>query len=537
MQAQVQSTSPDGYEKNIIGTGRIYLPKSSSSALYVFDIRSEIVRTYAVCKTPDNFAPLVWLDASNTNSLKKTGTSTSTLAPINTTGSAGGSGDTLEERADNGTQTAASWASNDFEMNTCDGSEFTNSICNSNATKYTNEGMVYSTVNVPKNATITSASITLNCTTPSGTAGSLTEDIYGLYKTSTNLHPDLFTSGGSNQLRTPLNTSGLHTAGKATITSNNCPPGNNTVFNVTNVVQEMVNNTNWDPATGGGRMGFVFTRSAGSGGRHFLKAGNQLSISYSTTTVLQANNTDGLGEWDDISGNNNHAKFVYGTAPTRQDNQINAKPIVRFNNGALFSTLTSALTGKREFTAFAVVKPNFGTSGASGRLVSGMTTAGTSDTSSGNSIIPLRRQASATGFSNLYDGNATNEVTMGCNPACSSTPYLSVSNFAINTTNNTITGTLRGNGASQTANKTNINPSPAPYTFGIDQLYFGGRRTGSMPGSGTDYFNGDYAEIVVYDKSLSCHEIEDLEEYFRSKWTISPSQWTSTCPAETIPTL
>lgn len=538
MQADVVSTSPDGYEKNVRGTGRIYLPKASAEALYVFDIRSEIVRTYAVCKTPDNFAPLVWLDASNTASLKKIGVSTTTVTPNTSYGSAGDSTrDTLEERADNGTQTAASWQSNDFEMNTCDASEFSTSICNSNSTKYLNNGLIFSNVNVPNGATITSATITLNCTTPAGTGGSLSDRIYGFYNSATNLHPDLFTSTGSNQLRTPLTTASLRTSSFASVSSNNCPPGNNTVFDVTNVAQEIVNNVNWDPATGGGRMGFLITRTSGSGSRHFLKTGNQFSISYSTATVNQALNGDGLGQWDDISGNGNNAKFVYGNAPTRVDNQINAKTVVRFNNGAFVSTLTSALSGQREFTAFAVIKPNFSTSASAGRVISGMTTTGTNDTGGTNSIIPLRRQSNSSGFSGYYANSSSYEVTMGCSAACSDTPYLIDSNFAINTDDDTIIGRLRGNGDTQGGVKTDIAPAGSPYTFGINELYFGGRRSGVLPGSGTDYFNGDYAELVVYSKTLSCREIESLEEYFRAKWAIAASQWTSTCPPDTIPTL
>jgi hypothetical protein len=399
--------------------------------------------------------------------------------------------------------------------------------------------MIYSNVDVPQDADISSATVTLSCTTPSGTSGQLDETVYGFYKTSTNLHPDLFTSSGSNQLKTPLATSSLHTSASASVSSNNCPPGNNTVWDVTNVVQEIVDNNNWDPATGGGRMGFVFSRASGKGSRHLLKNSNALAISYSATTLVQAQHTDPVGQWDDQSGNGNNAVFVFGSQPTLQDNQINSMPIVRFSNGALVSTLNTALSGEREFTAFAVIKPNFATSGSDGRVISGMSTGSTSDTTSGTSLIPLRRQSNATGFSALYDGNVANNAIMGCNPSCSSTPYLAVSRFMVDDTNDTITADLRGNGGSQTGQTTNISPGTPPpaYTFGIDQIYFGGRRTGAMPGSGTDYFNGDYAELVVYDGALSCREIEDLEEYFRAKWNIAGSQWDSVCPAQEVPTL
>ena len=541
MQADVQSTSPDGYEKKVIGTGRVYLPKTSSSALYVFDIRSEIVRTYAVCKTPDNFAPLAWYDASNINSLKAS-TTVTTTPPTTTFGNVSDSTrDTLEERADNGTQTLSAWQSNDFEMHSCDPSEFSTSICNSNTTKYLNDGMIFSNVNIPRNSTITSATIKLSCTTPSGTSGTLNQRVYGFYKSATDPHPDLFSQASSNQLKTPLNTTALHTTAYSDVTSNNCPPGNQTTYDVTSIVQEQVNNSYWDPtnAANGGRAGFVFTRTGGSGSRHLLKASNQLSISYSATSVSPAPNTTNLFEWDDISGNGNNAKSVFGNAPTRQDNQINGKTIVRFNNGALGAALSTALSNKREMTVFAVLKPNFSTSGSLGRLVSGMSASGSSDTSGVNSIIPLRRQNNSTGFSNFYDSSAGDEVVMGCNPSCSNTPYLVTSTFSIDSTNDKILSTLRGNGGAQTTTLGNLDPGTPPpkYTYSIDQLYLGGDRTGTMPGSGTNYLNGDYAEIVVYDKALSCHQIEDLEEYFRAKWAIAPTQWASTCPADTIPTL
>ncbi len=536
---EVISTSPDGYEKSIKGTGSVYLPRLSSTAQYVFDIRSEIVRTYATCKTPDNFAPTVWLDASNTASLKKVGTSTTTTSPTTSYGNASDSTrDTLEERADNGTQTSASWQSNDFEMSTCDSTEFSSSVCSNNSTKYMNIGMIYSNVNVPRGSTITAASITLNCTTPSGTSGSLNNRIYGFFKSATDLHPDLFTQSGSNQLKTPLATAALHTTAYTDVSSNNCPPGNNTVFDVTDVVQEIVDNPNWDPTTGGGRLGFAIRRTSGSGSRHFLKNSNQFSVSYSTATVAQANNTESVGEWDDISGNNNHAKFAYGTAPTRVDNQINGKTVVRFNNGTLASTLVSALSGKRELTVLAVVKPNFSTSANDGRIVTGMSTTGTNDTTAGNSIIPLLRYATNSGFSNLYyTSSATYRANYTCNAACASTPYLFTSLFEVNTDTNKVDSTIKGAGT-PVATKTDLNPSGSPYTFSIDQFYFGGRRNGSISGgSGADYFNGDFAEIVIYDHALQCREIEQLEDYFRTKWNLSATQYTSSCPADVIPTL
>jgi hypothetical protein len=539
--SEVVETSADGYEKKIKGTGSVYLPKLSSTAQYVFDIRSEIVRTYAVCKTPDNFAPLVWLDASREETLLQLGSSTNSVNAPTTYGNASDSTrDTLEERADNGSQTTNSWQSDDFEMHTCEGTEFSNAICSNASSRYLNIGMIFSNVDVPRGSTITSASITLACTTPSGTAGSLTHRVYGFYDTSTSPHPSLFTSSGSNQLRPKLSTANLHTVAYRDITANNCPPGNNTVFDVTNVAQEIVNNSNWDPNAGsnGGRMGFVIRRQSGSGSRHLLKTGNQFAISYSTTTVNPSVDTGSVGEWQDISGNANHARISYGNAPTRHDNQINSETIVRFNNGTLLSSLTSALAGKREMTVLAVVKPNFNTSSANSRFVSGMSSTGTNDTTSGSSIIPVLRNSSGNGFSSIYSGSsATYRTDFSCGGSCANTPYIVTSVFKIDSSTNTISSELRGNGVVG-ASRTGFAPSGSPYTYGINQFYIGGRRTGAMSGgSGTEYFNGDYAEIVIYDKALECRQYEAIEEYLRVKWSISASPYDTTCPEEPIPTI
>ncbi len=538
--AEVLSTSADGLEKTIKGTGSVYLPKVSNTAQYVFDIRSEVVRTFAACKTPDNYSPTLWLDSSDLTTLFKPGsTSSATITPTTTFGSAGGtSRDTLEERADNGAQTTNSWQSTDLEMHTCDSTEFTSTVCSSNTTKYLYDGIIFQNVNLPKNSTITSAIINYDCGA-GGTSGPLTHQIFGIYKSATNLHPDLFTSTGSNQLKTPMTTNGLHTSSSATLSTNNCPPGNGNTMDITSVVQEIVNNSNWDPSTGGGRMGFAMQRTSGNGARKFNKDNIRLAITYSSTggpTPTTANN-DSIAEWHDKSGNGNNAISTYGNIPTRIDGQINNKPIVRFNNGAMLSALNTALANKREMTVFAVMKANYGTSSSDGRVISGMTNTTSDDTTGTSTIIPLLRNGTNSGFSNIYaSSTASNRTDYICNATCASNPYIYTSVFTNQDANHT-TSTLKGQGAPATS-KTGISPSgSSTYVYGINQLYIAGRRTGTSPGSGTNYFNGDYAELVVYDHALTCRQVESIEEYLRAKWNITASAYETTCPPDTVPTL
>lgn len=552
MKADVIETSADGYEKIVQGTGSVYLPKTSATAKYVFDIKSEVVRTYALCKTPDNFAPLIWLDASDTDTLKKTIVSTTT-----TSSQTGGyildlfqPNDTVEEKVSDGSQGLFSWLSNDIEMHTCDRAEFTIFACNGSLSdRDVYNGFVFENINVPAGSVISSATLQLKGAVPSGTGGGVTHRIYGLFETATNPHLDLFEPFGTNQVKSRIENSTLRTTTYFDQSTNNLPPGNVVNFDVTSILQEMVDNPNWDPASNNGKVGFGLERVTGTGSRKACKGnpglgfcadkGPKLTVTYDAgANTTQAENGEGVDEWQDKSGNGNHARAVYGNVPTRVDNQINSNTIVRFNNGAMVSTLTEALANKREFTVLAVIKPNFSTSASDARFVTGMTSSASSDNVEGSSISALLRNSTTSGFSSIYAGTSSSYRTnYACGVTCADTPFIVSSVFRVED-DDSVTATLKGNGTIGTENP-GVNPSVAspPYVYGIDQVYFGGRRSGSMPGSGGSYFNGDYAEIAVYDKALACREIEALEEYFRNKWNVFASPAETTCPANTIPTL
>ncbi len=543
--SEVTETSTDGLSKTIKGTGSIYLPRLSSTARYVFDVRSEIIRTYALCKTPADYSPIQWLDASDTTKLLQ-------LPTGSTNTSQAGLGvldillpnDTVEEKVSDGSQGLLSWLSDDIEAHTCDSLEYILACSGSQAAKDLYNGYVFSTT-IPKGYTINSASLQVSGATPSGSGGSVTSRFYGLYNTAVDPHLPYFTSTGVSQVKNRITNVNSHTSAYVDLTTNNIPPGNPVALDVKDIVQEMVNNANWSNGT----LGFGSLRTAGSGSRKICKGnligssncygkGPRLTVTYTASAPVPSVNNGSVFEWDPVTGWGVPATFAYGTQPTRVDNQINGKSVVRFTNGTLLSTLTSALSGRREITVMAVVKPNFTTSSTDGRFISGMSAAATNDTTAGSSIIPLLRYGSGNGFSSLYSGSAAaNRTDYLCSGACASTPYIFAGVFTIDGASNTITSTLKGNGA-PAASKTGISPSGSPYTFSIDQLYIGGRRNGTGgSATGANYLNGDYAEIVVYDKALECRQIEALEEYFRAKWAISASAYTTTCPTDTIPTL
>lgn len=543
--SEVTNTSADGLEKTIKGTGSVYLPRLSATAKYVSDIRSEIIRTYALCKNPGDFAPVQWLDASDTTKLLKLPTGATATSQI-------GLGvldlvlpsDTVEEKVSDGSQGLLSWLSGDVEMHTCDPLEYVLACSGSQANKDLYVGYAFQTA-IPKGYTINSATLQLSGATPSGSGGSVTSRFYGLYNNAANPHIPLFTSSGVNQVKSRITNSANRTIAYKDLTTNNIPPGNAINLDVKDIVQEMVNHASWSNGT----LGLGALRLSDTGSRKVCKGnligdlgcwgkGPRLTVTYSAAAPVPSANGDSVFEWSPVNGWGVPAQFAYGSQPIRVDNQINGHSVVRFNNGTLLSSLASTLSGKREMTVIAVVKPNFSTSNANGRFVSGMTSTSNNDTTTGTSVIPLLRNATSDGFSSLYEGaSATNRTDYLCSGVCANTPYIFAGVFTLDSASNTITSTLKGNG-SPAVSKTGINPSGSPYTYSIDQLYIGGRRDGTGGSAvGTDYLNGDYAEIVVYDKALACREIEALEEYFRAKWAISGSAYATTCPADVIPTL
>ena len=56
--------------------------------------------------------------------------------------------------------------------------------------------------------------------------------------------------------------------------------------------------------------------------------------------------------------------------------------------------------------------------------------------------------------------------------------------------------------------------------YSVNEFFVGGTRSAS---AGAYFANFDVAEIVVYDKSLSCDEMQGLEDHFEAKYNITVS--------------
>ncbi len=254
------------------------------------DIRSEIIRTFAVQKSPLDYSPIAWYRGDDAPSLLRVINNGTTLTPT-TTGNINGSSDyrdSLEELSTGYNKTTA-FDSNDLEMHRCDQAEWdANQCANNAATLQQRVGIQFSGVNIPRNSTISSATLEIQGGTPSGTAGSMTTRIRGIYQAANNPHINPFFRLDQNVLRDRLNNTALITSAFVDATSNNFPPGNAIPFNVTTIVQEMVNNPNWDPTAGSKQRahGICFSKTVGQ----WVKASRKSEHQTNNNLLLFYNN-------------------------------------------------------------------------------------------------------------------------------------------------------------------------------------------------------------------------------------------------------
>lgn len=196
-----------------------------------------------------------------------------------------------------------------------------------------------------------------------------------------------------------------------------------------------------------------------------------LDASDATTFTLATNN---VTEWRDKSGNNRHYTQATSTAQPLRNNTRNGRSIVTFDGTKMMSPAT-ALANFANGTIIVVAKP------------------------------------SGTGYHCFYD-SSTNypmlwyrpDLTLELDAAIAVSPTLYNNNtwfYSVQTTG--------------TRNEWHLNG-----------IYQG---TGRTPGSGAlvlwnrsngQYFNGDFAEILVYDRTLSTMEISLMNSYISKKWCV-----------------
>ena len=512
----------------IKNTVKLYMPASSASPKTSKTIQAKIYSaTTSLCKNPSFYGPIVWLDSQKNDSLIKLSSELKTLVSQTSYGkSTDTSRDTIEELQSNGSQTSESWQNQVIRLHNCSTASFGRELCSKKSTKNVNAGIIFKGINIPKDSHIASSFLTLKCSNQLSSRGPVTHQLRGFYQSSASANPELFSQNDNNQLKSKVNDN-LLTTSAVNHTENGCNSDGTITIDVKSIIQEIVNNAGWSPTESNqATLGIIITKQAGEGSREIQKNGNSLSITYSSTDQEAAGNGEVLDSWIDQSGKANNAIKDFGSAPTVISNGINGLPSLNFNNNVMRLDLSKPLINKKEMTVFTVIKPSFNSSTEKGRLVSGILNTSSNDNTLNQSIIPLMRNAGEIGFSSQYAPTPNGITTNNC-AECDGKSMLLTSVFK-KASNRNINSQISLNGQ-DFASRNGVRPELENYSYNINQLYIGGSRDGEMPGTAVNFFNGQYGEIIIYDKALTCQQINSISNYLRSKWKLSDSEYQNSC--------
>ncbi|HSH93314.1 MAG TPA: chitobiase/beta-hexosaminidase C-terminal domain-containing protein [Roseimicrobium sp.] len=211
--------------------------------------------------------------------------------------------------------------------------------------------------------------------------------------------------------------------------------------------------------------------------------------------------------WTDQSGSSNDVTQATGAnRPTYQTGVINGQPVVRFNGTT--QSLTSAVAIKpANITIMAVYRP---------------TAAGSTPT-----VI-----------SQTYDAGATIGWSLRAGAAANLTPYTDMNIGAAPTITSSLTVTtvntpyLLATTYDGVARKVYLGGVLKSTTAKTGGLTYGTVTSFSIGNHlGTNYLNGDIAEVLVYNRALSDNERQDVEAYVYARYAVGAQ------PVAAVPTL
>jgi hypothetical protein len=488
--------------KRIQAYGRVYIPEQSTTALFVRDIKASIIRNGEVVADvdPSDYDPIVWLDANYSESLTKFNPprEQTIMAVYGSTNK-----DITEEGGSNATTSGnrglQNYSGDDLEMS-WDGSSL----------GHQKIGLKFRGLNVNTADTIEEAYIQfrndeLKAPSSSQPLQLLVEGIAQDNASSFN--------GNYAVTNAPKTTS------KVTWTVPNWnvvgASGANERIDVTSIVREITSRSGW---SSGNSIAFSISWITGSGVRTAEKGSPDPAPSLyvrrpaSSTGDFASSDGDSITSWVDRSGNGNNATFTYGTRPVLKTNQQNSLNAVRFSaNGILRAPLTTVMQGN-SVTVFMIARPrSSGTTSA--RFMSLMNSAENSDSNTYFGIIPFKQVSNGSSIENYYRNQTGESISSALNDSWSIYASLISASDAERL--------VRNSNDNSTNSISNINYSQAPtapYYGGINELFLGGARSSA---AGAYYANFDVAEIVVYNKVLSCSEIQFLNEHFEGKYNIA----------------
>lgn len=485
--------------KRVQAYGRVYIPETDAVADFVRDIQASVIRNgeVIVCATcgtggggstivdPATYEPLLWLDANEPNSLIKPSVSSQNQYISSLHGSS--YDDVVEQRGSDAwfNQGDLSFNSDDLEMSWDGSSRGHQSI-----------GLRFRSLNAPNSANINEAYIQFK-TDETKWSGALQLLVEGV---------------SSDDAPTWSGDYAVDNAPKTTATYTWTPPNWNVVgasganerVDVTSIVQEIVNRGGWSPSND---IAFSIKWVQGAGIR------TAESGKYSTGPLLYVDwdtgsgggyataNGDQVGTWVDKSINNNDAAHVFGSAPVLTKGAINGLDAVRFsNNGNLLSSLSS-VSSNGSITAFVVMLPRT-TSTSDARFLTAMNSAENNDSTVYDGVVLFRKLGTSSTLQQYYRNQNGESISSGVD-----------NDFSIYTSrlSDIWVERLLENGVDNYSSLiSNIN-------YDIDQIYIGGGRSNS---SGAYYADADIAEVIVYDKGLSCEELNEVEAYLGDRYAV-----------------
>ena len=224
---------------------------------------------------------------------------------------------------------------------------------------------------------------------------------------------------------------------------------------------------------------------------------------YNDAGVTAATNGQTVQQWNDQSGNgNNVTQTVAGNKPVFQTTQIGGQPAIYFDGAAgakyLNNTVSNLVTTGAARTTFIVSKIN---------------TASTT----GGTIFTFRRTATIHSLSLGLNAGVnyvyTDGVTAANNASAPASLFTDAKNPFIATYSNG-TGSqigFRFNGIPQTVSQVGIvstETGTAGFTIGGREDY-------------ANWWQGLIAEVIVYNRTLTVAEIQQVESYLQTKYTIA----------------
>lgn len=205
--------------------------------------------------------------------------------------------------------------------------------------------------------------------------------------------------------------------------------------------------------------------------------------------------SNNVSAWADQSGNAHHADQTAVTSqPLWVDNVINGKPVIRFDGNSDLMTTDITGPGGTEFTFFVVAK-------SSGQRI-------ISYNDGGGSGYVLYSYANQNNFIISNDGGPSGGLNSGTNDPVNF--RIACARYKANTSNGMQTF-INGALLAQRTSANIVLPS-VPLQLG------------SYPGGGTsELINGDVAEIIIYNRSLTDLEREQVENYLTQKYPLPPA--------------